>query len=566
MKSSTIDMPAKDRLKKQQDEAENTEETEEEVAQLHQIDEAIEQCRTLYRSPLISERTRSAYEDDWQTLRAKRNVDWMRGNVTFLLHALSEAESYRTQFEASLNEAVSKKWISAESRERWWDRFYDPNVLEWDRKEWLEKELPDIRRGWEKTADERSSVLALAKKEKLTAKDIPELADLENIDAFLSFHYLTKIDKTATVKALVLARIKHKENFIGFVRKELEDWAKAGWMHRTKIGPWMKRVMESDDPDEFATKTLWPFKHNWMEVRKDFDRLNTAMDAQGIPRGFRPVKPDRFLLMDYRQRTSYCALAWIRLENAAEEDKELASLKLSIRHNLDTKDWEGANIDLKKAKKMRGNDRELLSMETFLRCHRTDTTDNVASDEQKEEESPDPQKLVDDLRSIIGSIPGSLGWLYQHAAQDGIETLSCLQQIVGNGPWAEEHGFTSEADKVRNMYDKRNKEATKNGDIEGIAHVILDGETATENVINDDCDTAQYLYMGKMGREAVLQKVKKNAGNQSFRYWSILVPSDLSLAMQSEIARNRHFPMKATLRKLNGLGYRFTLSGKVERL
>jgi hypothetical protein len=496
----------------------------------------------------------------------EKRIETIRKSIdTYIPDMILTMMSLEQDFFAKLDQAEGQ-WISRDSAQRWRARLESTSTQHWEKEQFLQKEFPSLFDNWKKVGEDREDVIKLAKQYGITGKDIAELNDVFNKESFLDLHYLSKVDKVSTAKALILARIKNKEGFIGLVRKELEDWAKAGWMHKTKIGPWMKRVMESDEPEAFATKTLWPFKSNWMEARQDFDRLNTALGAQGIPRGFRPVKPDQFLLMNYKQRTSYCALTWIRLENAAETDKELASLKLSIRHNLDMKDWEGATIDLTKAKKMRSGDRELLSMESYIQCHRTDVNANAKQDEKKEVENPDPQKLVEDLRSVVSSIPGSLGWLYQQAALDGIETLSCLQQIVGNGPWAEEHGFTSEADKVRNMYDKKNREATKNKDADGVAHVILEGETATEDVISDDPDSAQYLYLGTMGREAVLQKVKKNAGNMTFRYWAILVSGDMSLAMQSEIARNRHYPMKSMLRKLNGIGYRFTLSGKAEKI
>lgn len=500
--------------------------------------------------------------DDTYEKRIKRVRESIEQHIPDMILGMMSLEQ---DFFAKISQAEGK-WISRESALRWQSRLESTEMQHWEKETFLKKEFPALFQNWKKVGEEREEVLNMAKKHGITGKDMPELNDVLNKESFLDLHYLSKVDKVATVKALILARIKNKEKFLGLIRKELEDWAKAGWLHKTKIGPWMKRVMESDDPEAFASKILYPFKNNWMETRQDFDRLNKALDGQGIPRGFRPVNADRFLLMDYKQRTSYCALAWIRLENAKEEDKELASLKLRIRHNLDTEDWDGAATDLRAAMKIRASDRELRSMQDYLRCHRMDKKeDSDEPKEQVEQEVSDPQKLVDELRGILQHIPGSLRWLYEHAAMDGVETLACLQQIVGNGPWAVEHGYTSEADKVRNMYDKHNREMTKKGEIDGVAHVIVEGETATEDVINDDCDSAQYLYMGKMGRDAVLQKVRKNANNQTFRYWSILASDDISYDKQSEIVRNWHYPMKSKLRALNSSGHRFTLSGSVTK-
>lgn len=541
----------------------NKEELEEEAV-LEKIDDAIDECRRLYASPLISQKTREEYEKSWEELRSQKKVEWMQENVGYLMNALREANSYREHFGLTLDEAVRDKLISTESRDRWWGRFYDSNVLEWNRKHWMEKEFSKIQKGWKETAEKREDVLKLAAKNGLTKREIPELSDLDTIDAFLSFHYLTKIDKTSTVKALILAHIKGKERFIGDVRKELNDWAKAGWLHKTKVGPWLERVMKSPDPETFATDTLWPCMQNWKETREDFDRLNAVLDGQDIPRGFTPVKDDAFLLMNYKQRTSYCALAWLRLQNVKEENKEMARLKMRIRHNLDTGFWPGAEDDLKDALKRSDDDRELLSMQEYLQCHRSDTRKTEAV----EEPDPSPQELVNNLRVMFAQIPGSLRWLYENAAMDGPQVLHRMMQIVGNGPWAVEHGYTSEADKLKNMRDKANRQKTaafmKGSVSDGLEHKILDGETATEEAITDDCTKAQYIYMSKMGRDAVLQKVRQNADNESFGYWSILEPTDISLGIQNGIVKSLHYPLKSALRQLHALGYRYTHSGRAE--
>ncbi len=545
------------------DDDENKKELEEEAV-LEKIDDAIDDCRRLYVNPLISKKTRDEYEKSWEELRSQKKVEWMQENVGLLMNALRDADSYRQHFESVLNDAVREKLISTDSQDRWWGRFYDPDVLEWNRKHWIEKEFSKIQKGWKETAEKRDDVLKLATKNGLTKRDIPELSDLDNIDAFLSFHYLTKIDKTSTVKALILAHIKDKERFITSVRKELDDWAKSGWLHKTKVGPWLERVMKSDDPEKFATDVLWPFMQNWQETREDFDKLNAVLDGQDIPRGFSPVKEDKFLLMEYKQRTSYCALAWLRLQNVKEENKEMARFKMRIRHNLDTGFWPGAEDDVKEALKLNSDDRELLSMQEYLQCHRSDT----GKTEGAEEPNPSPQELVDSLRVMFAQIPGSLRWLYENAAMDGPQVLHCMMQIVGNGPWAVEHGYTSEADKQKNMHDEANRQKTaafmKEGVSEGLEHKILDGETAAEEAITDDCTKAQYIYMSKMGRDAVLQKVRQNAGNVSFAYWSILEPTDISLGIQNGIVKSLHYPLKSALRQLHSLGYRYTRSGRAE--
>lgn len=535
-------------------------ESAEDSEKLQAIDRAIAQCRTLYQSPLVSDRTRRAYEEDWEQLRNQRKVEWMQDNVGFLLQMLQNAESYKDRFSTMLNDAVEKKWIGTESRSKWWNRFNDPNMLEWTRKEWIQHEFPTLLQNWQTLADKRKDVEQLAQKHNVTRRQIPELANILNQEAFLSLHYLSRKDQLAKVEALILAHAEGKDRFIKFVQKELEDWAKQGWLHPAKVGRWILRVMKSENPEEFVAKTLYPFKNSWKEVRENFDTLNNAFDKQGIPRGFRSVKEQDFLLMNYKQRTSYCALAWLRLEDVEETDKALASLKLRIRHHLDTHDWDGAEEDLAKARAIRGDDRELASMQTFLECHRADQED------QEQQETPDPRKTLERMRSIVSQIPGSLQYLYLKALEDGPAVFHRLTQMVGNGPWAANHGYTSEASKVKNHYDQHNQVQTLNyieqGHSQALEHNVLDGNTATEEAIRDDCTKAQYLYMGKMGREAVLSKVRKNKDNEGFGYWSILMPDDISLAIQEHICKNFHHPLKQGLRELRAQNIAFTIEGE----
>lgn len=537
----------------------------EDAEKLRAIDQAIARCRALYQSPLVSDRTRRAYEEDWENLRSQRKVEWMQDNVGYLVQMLQNAESYKDRFSRMLDEAVEKKWINKESRAKWWNRFHDPNTLEWTRKDWIQHEFPTLLQNWQTLADKRKDIERMAEKHNVTQKQIPELANVLNEDAFLSLHYLSRKDVLAAAEALIRAHVEHKETLIKFVQKELEDWAKEGWLHPTKIGQWMLRVMKSKHPEEFVAKTLYPFKNNWKEVRENFDKLNHAFDKQGVPRGFRPVKEHDFLLMDYKQRTSYCALAWLRLEDAEETDKELASLKLRIRHNLDTEDWQGAEEDLQRAKNIRNDDRELASMQTFLECHRVKDREV-----QEKQETPDPRKTLEGMRSIVSQIPGSLQYLYIKALEDGPAVFHRLTQMVGNGPWAANHGYTSEASKIKNHYNKQNQEQTLNYIEEGHStfteHNVLDGQTATDEAIRDDCTKAQYLYMGTMGREAVLSKVRKNKDNEGFGYWSILMPDDISLTIQEHICKDFHYPLKQGLRELRKQNIAFTLEGEPESL
>jgi len=520
--------------------------TAEQARTMQEIDRAIARCRELYRDPLLSESTQRAYESMLSELRAEGAVTKVRENIGYLMDTLRKAEKHKNKFDSMLSEAIDRQWISKESKSKWWDRFNDPTVLEWNRSEWIDKEFPKIISNWKDVAEKRDDMIALAAKKGLTAKEIPELSKLEK-SSFLSMHYLARKDQVARVKALILAYDKNKVPFIGFIQKELESWAKEGIMHASKVGEWMERVMDSSDPESFASKVLYPFKSNWQAVRQDFDRLNTAMDKEGIPRGFRPVKPDQFLLMNYKQRTSYMSLAWIRLENAEEADKKLAALKLRVRHNLDTKDYEGAQEDLDIALSECPTDRELLSMQTYLASQEEETEE----DEAKEKESPDPAKLVDEMRQCLDTIPNPKVWnIYNKALSSGSGVFNRLTQVWGNRVWLHEVANWDEEEEQKQLaYLRATKQQGKG--------ILLDMDT--------------------MGEEGVLSEISSHAdtgggktppnlsADEHWGYYASFIPP-IPYNEHLSIAKNVNWRLKKNLRELNRLGYVFTSHGPLQSL
>lgn len=528
-----------------------------------EIDDAIAHCRNLLDDSLFNARTRREYDAMFDELRKEGKVEKVRQNIGFLERAREQAASYEARFKDDLETAVSKEWIDAESKRRWMDRFNDPNVLEWTRKEWMQKEFPKRLKNWQEAAEKREEAEKLAKAHGLTAKQIPELADIFNKKELLGQPYQTRKNKVDKAMALILAYQANKMRFLRSVEREINDAIRSGWMHASKAGAWMERVMKSDDPETFASTILLPFIQNWRETREDFDKLNNELDKQGIPRGFRPVKVKDFLLMNYKQRTSYCALARLRLGEASEQDKALASATLRIRHDLDTKDWEGAAEGLSAALKEWPDNRELHSMQTYLECHRK--AEEEAAAERKE--SPDPRALLHDLRGMLRSIEGELHAMYVEAAEEGPNVFNRLLQISYNRVWVHENGYLDPSREIRNARDRFNHQMTeqymRHGHGDGIEHNILDGETAAEEAIRYDSDQPQMLYMGTMGRHAVMEAIKDNADNEDFGYGTTLIPQNTHYAIQARIVNNLHYPMKNTLRQLHKMGYRFTIAGSL---
>jgi len=512
---------------------------------IREIDDAIVRCRGLLQNPLISDRTRREYDRMFEELRAERNVGWMRQNVSLLAKTIGKAQSYKEKFTRQLNEAVRNKWISTESKEKWWNRFNDPNLLELERKSWIEDDkgsdsLKGMMDRWKAVAEKRAEVEKLAKEKGITAKDIPELNDVLNVEAFLSFHYQTRVHKVAKVRSLILAHKENKTTFITFIEAELEGAVSAGYMHTSKVGEWMERVMDSKEPEKFAAKVLYPFMKNWREVKADFDRLNDALDRQGIPRGFRPVNATDFLLMDYKKRTSYCAFAWLQLEDSEgeyETDKRLSALKLQIRYHLNEEDWEMAEDKLGDAEHIRSDDRELQSMREYLKCHRVEEQDDA-------KEPLDPNALQKDMRTMVDMIPDNkTRAITSKALTEGPAVFARWKQTMYNLVWLHEVARWSDQDVKQRIDLVR---TTKNQPKKG--HFIDIESMEPDEVIREV----------RLHADENAGKTPPNlSADEHWGYWANAVTS-MPYPEHRAVVKGINWKLMRNLRSLHKSGHRYT--------
>lgn len=524
------------------------------------IDRYIEKCRGLYTNRLISERTRQEYEKMWAELRTERRIGWMAQNVRYLKETIDDAKDYEREFKAKLNEAVDKKWIGKLTRANWMNRFKNPEWLEWDRKRWMEKDFKGIWQGWEEVADRRLKVRRLAKKLGVDDRQIPELQDIYKIQDFLSLHHDDRETKVFAAKAALLAYEKNEQTFLHALEEELREAVTGGYLHQNKVEQWMARVMEAENPRAFRSDVLLPFMRNWQGASETYDQLHETMNQTKVPRGLRVISKGQFLLLSYEQRLSYLHEVDLRMKDKEEKDPALNSFKKKIRHNLDTKDWEGAEEVLTEAQQLYPYDEDLDSMENFLRLHRV--PDNAVAEKN---ESPDPRETLAEMRAIISELPGDLQWLYIEAAKEGPAVFNRLLQIFYNRVWVYENRYGNEQLDREEAESEWNKQKTEeyieNGHSRKFERNIIDGDTAEEAAIRDECTKPQVLYMGDSGRDAVLRKVKVNRDNEMFGYWTTLVPTDVPYAEHRSIVKNFHHKLKSGLRSLHQQGYAFTMSG-----
>ena len=531
-----------------------------------QIEGYITEGRTIYHHRLVSYKTREDYEKMWQEMKVKREVKEMSENSRFMYEMITEAESYERRFKLQLGEAVKQKWIGKKTQDNWMKRFNNPNLPEWERKKWVQEEFPQYLTGWEGTANVRKEVWKLAKELKVNEKDVPELKGVLKIQDFLSLHFHDRKHKIHTAKAALLAHKKNEQALLGEVRNTLETAEQNGYIHSSKVGPWMRRVMESGNPKEFLKAVLRPYINNWMKVRGRFDVVTPQLkDRKDITRGFKQINVNQFLLLEFEQRIAYVEEAESRLESDVNEPGKLAGLRLDIRHAMDTGDWEYAELLLIEARKLDPDDKAVRSMGRYLETHRTDQQEEEGVDEKTEKKNSGMEALIK-LREIMQQLPPNMRTMTEKALNSPkANTLKRLWQGYYNVHWVITHGYsTPEMDKEQGE-SEWNKEQTENRIANGHQWThernIIKGSTTNTMGIRDECKKPQQIYTNREGLTETYKAFERNADNPQFGYWTSIVDDEIPYESLREAVTNHMWAIRQNARILRESGLMYSSHG-----
>lgn len=402
---------------------------------LQTIDGLIDACRDRLSgvsSALISSATRASMIDMWRTLRddAERDdlraerLQWAQGAMAFLNDNVDKAESEREKFKADLDAAVEKKWIRAESKGEWMEKFEDPNLLEMRRSSWIRNEWSGYKARWATLAKDRAETLARVDAAGLTGKDVPEVDVLKNDAAFLSKErsYHTRRRLVDTVDAAITAAKTGKTSLLRTTEASLMTISTGPdrCMHPSKVGQWLKRMMNSSDPQGFAKDVLNPFFRNWKRARAAYDEIVHDYDAQEKPDGCMPMPLDAFLQLPYDTRLAVLAEARNRLTAAknmeSAENDELSAELRDIRRSVDLKDLDAADVRLAGLRIEHPDHPDVRSITDHIAALRAERENN---DEPQRTESERTEEALASLRDMQEKLPTSVAPLFQRLIDDG---------------------------------------------------------------------------------------------------------------------------------------------------
>ncbi len=460
------------------DKNEGTEKAQDEKVR-KEIRGCINTCRRLLEenNDIVSAKTKQAYLADFEKLERGRHIDWMRENIFLVSRVISEAKDYGSKFEKGLADAVRMQVMTADKANWWRDKFKNQEVLEADRKAYLnEKFFPHLKT-WLELGEQRQKIMNNPTFKKLTDKNI----DPKALDAFNSkekFAALSYPDKMTLVEQVEEAlRMHDKSNGMKLLQLQAKGILKPlEGKCIASASRWLDRIFNEwngteEDTATFLAKRLPELIGRWQDVAGDFEKIKDQMDQNGVPPRLQSLSLPQFLRLDYDVRTKQVETYKEILGQWNAEQSQCANIdELISDGNFDVAAFEMMKA---KASMLFPESQQLLfRMERLLSHDREYSRMNPP--EQK------PPRLVEDVDEEIEELinseaPGSMTQMYKKVAKKNFATFEAFRKSKFNEWWATDRGYLDTERKI--LMHERAEESTAD-----IAHRSQDKRFTLENV------------------------------------------------------------------------------------
>ncbi len=490
---------------------------------------------------------------------------WEEGLDYYTSKAPSSARQLVSEMKAKLQKAEGENLLNAAGSAEWmhWLRRAD---LDYKTKETRVKNFDSWLDKLRTLQTSRASMASLPRVKALTSAKVPGIADLLDPKKFRDLKLGAQKSLIAQVKAALASKEENRDTVYDDAKSVLEQAVSGQYLHPDKVGRWLQRAMASSNPERYVATTLPQFLANWKGIRQEFDDVEMRLKRQGTPRYFQAVPPRTFLSWTYSKCKTYLAYANSQLTQASAESKEevpaLKNFKMLARHDLSTRDWDGAERTLAKARAAFPADAELKSLQQFLDAHRTDT-----AEERAEQAARPPAEVKKDVDATIAQLPVAVRDMTIACANDSADAVRTLGGMFYNRCWAKRKGYSNEAQDLRDAADEKIKRATEQRMKEGHGNELeknrLAGTTEDNLAVNDAPANAQVLFPkpGARAQNVVAEAAKRNKQNGAFVYWTSVVPDGVSYAQHEYLVQNTFPALKRNLRTLEESGAKYTFGG-----
>lgn len=495
---------------------------------------------------------------------------------------LRSAEQLQRDFLRQLDHACNRPipLLSRQSYDEWIGRFRA--ALYKEKEDFVQRRLPEFIGNWETLIAKRGELLKNPRIKELSSEDVQDLAEFLEDAKFGNLSNKKRIGLVASVHAALLAKEKNMPQLFAQAKGMLEAAAQAKALSWSKVGVWLERIFKSGAESGLIAEfingsgariagkkmTLTRLIANWSEASTHFRVIENKRGEFGTPRGFHFVSMEIFLNWGYEQRKAYLAEAEHRFTDIRDEPYVF----LRIRHALDCKDWEEADMLIAEVKGQiadgsllmsDGNAAKLQSMENYRRTHAP-----LSPQEAMPEE--DPEAVVLRMRSALAEIP--YPWIqdrFERAIALGRDTLQAYCSLNYNWDWCRRHGYSSDAldAELRERAKEETFDHLKHGQPKGHVNNDMTGNTSVTPAPRWDNDTnsAQAIHVDHTTSNTVLidNFVHQNRHNRAVWYWTRLMEKDIPFAEVKYIIENIQPVLKRGMRRLERMGVRFTPSGPV---
>lgn len=420
------------------------------------ISEAQKVChsRLMMASRYFSPKTIGGYEKMFAEILQKDDrqeaASWMEENIGYLDATIEKAERARSLFERTLNEAVSKKWISDAHRQGLWRHYNDPSLMEWVRDGWIIEDLQGYIQKFAPLTEKRDEIVALAKQASISVGDVPELAILQSDASFLFLRYAERKDEVNLAHAHVLAAIRKKQVFAREAESRLKGYARGGdaCITSSMAAEELLRILSSQAPE----KELRAYEKNVIPERKslikNFDQ-NQKKYAQSPSSGIALVSRSTFLGWSSELCASYLSEMETRFRShQARNEQEQSACSRSIadiRTHLDAKDWEGAEQRLTLLRHRYPDDAEAIRFAGYAALRIRES----AVQQQATGSLPTADAVKQDMHQLLQFLPSSLRMLCLGALKSGSLDLERVYLLLSHRQ--HQHRFEEQSEQPTSM-------------------------------------------------------------------------------------------------------------------
>jgi hypothetical protein len=546
-----------------------------------EVDKYIEQCRSLCHDPLISEKTRDMYEGMFGELKDSGEVEKARENVGLLTQVISEARSYKIDFDLKLDDYVRQGFISEESKEKSMKWFYDSDTPEFYRKQWIKTKFPEYLKERKDLSEKRKGLIGEIDKVGIDKIQNPKLRKeieflKDNKEWFGTLGFTQRKNLIDRIKAGLAIEGKDDAYKVLFKKAEkvLLDATQKPHpaLHRDKVGRWLKKIFESNaNPKQinaFITgeghsggKSLPELIEVWRKVAIEFWILREDSAFNGTKKTF--INTKEFLHKNYKERVSYKKT----MENQRDRAKVLRSQAMSRVFMPNKVEW----ID----KHLFDGSHTLTDLESIingdLAQYLNPIEDYMEGKEFEEEEDNGievGQSDATQIDEIIKSLPIGLQSMMIALCELGSDCMKAAGWASYNREWSRKNGYLNdereqEAIRVGKMQAKmRMRKEKKRGVVNetiqgetGEAEYIELSRTSATNVCLDTSDTG--------ARSAFVETVRRTKNDGRAWYWTNLILHSNGNLMSSEdqkIFTSKAYKMKNLLKSLESKGKRYEFS------